>query len=565
MIPKNIKREHIIKATEEAKRVGVPKGRSSKKFLLEYNCEHYPPKYIISLANKYANTRELLPSEFGGGKETNDFLRALGFNIIVEVSTLKKTIPKSPKKHKEMNLSRIHHDERCPKCKETIRKLLEKIYGKVEQNYKFEVETHPEDFIGTPYYDKLKKIYETLQNHRGYKDFVRSKKLDNVDYFVPEPGFIVEFDESQHFTELRRIALRHYPDNFQLGFDKEKWIKICKETDAKDNVPLYRDEQRAWYDTLRDFLPEFKGLEPTIRLYSKETQWCSLDPKNPRDIVKFREIIENRQRKLSSWVATVILQSNGRYSNEERLNILSQIVDLVAKKTVGNGVILFPGGWFSAGKEETRSLYKWVEENVKNILNINERNIVVCIGIDGRIDQYPRDQIGIAVSKKGIEAIGRKFQQAPQEKGHVELAKDHLSKEDGKSRVFELNGRKHFLCACYDSFGIRKKGISNFGIDIILDLVHSFYKPGKGPSGVFYFARDGFAGASKHWACPVFGAVVFFDRDPKNWSSGVYWNQGDKDIKKWRYADNPIKPKVTFELNIEEGVASVKIYNLEMM
>ncbi len=57
MIPKNIKREHIIKAIEEIKKVRIPEGRSSKKFLLEYNGEFYPPKYTISLANKYANGR----------------------------------------------------------------------------------------------------------------------------------------------------------------------------------------------------------------------------------------------------------------------------------------------------------------------------------------------------------------------------------------------------------------------------------------------------------------------------------------------------------------------------
>jgi hypothetical protein len=53
-------------------------------------------------------------------------------------------------------------------------------------------------------------------------------------------------------------------------------------------------------------------------------------------------------------VATVILQSNGEYSNHERLTALSQIVDLVVKETDGEGVIIFPGGWFEQinGKPE---------------------------------------------------------------------------------------------------------------------------------------------------------------------------------------------------------------------
>jgi len=181
MIPKNIKRKHIIKAIEEIKKAGIPKGRSSKKFLLEFNGEYYPPKYVISLANKYATGKELDPSEFSGGKETNDFLKNLGFNII-NVSETKKTT-KSYRKQREISLSNIHRNERCPRCKETIKKLLEKIYGRVEENYKFNVGTHPENFKGTPYYNKLKEIYKALQNHRGFKEFVRAKTLPNCDFF----------------------------------------------------------------------------------------------------------------------------------------------------------------------------------------------------------------------------------------------------------------------------------------------------------------------------------------------------------------------------------------------
>lgn len=295
MIPKNIKREHIIKAIGEVKRVGIPKDRGSKKFLLECNGENYPPKYIVSLANKYANGSELNPSEFSGGEETNEFLRALGFNI-VDSSTPRKTILKSFKKQKEINSSRIHHDERCPECKETMSRLLEKIYGKVEQNYKLEIGTHPEDFKNTPYYDKLKEIYVALQNHRGFKEFVKAKTLSSCDFFVSNQGFLVEFDESQHFTQPRRITLKNYPEELELEFDKGRWITLCEKINAKDNDPLYRDEQRAWYDTLRDFLPIIKGLNPTVRLFAKDYVWCSLDPSNPSDVERFKNIIEGAHR-----------------------------------------------------------------------------------------------------------------------------------------------------------------------------------------------------------------------------------------------------------------------------
>ena len=265
--------------------------------------------------------------------------------------------------------------------------------------------------------------------------------------------------------------------------------------------------------------------------------------------------------KSKEWVATVVLQSNEQYSNEERMNVLSKVVESILGKFSGNGVILFPGGMFSTGKKEPSTLYDWVEKQIKDILGKIEEHIVVCAGIDGSVDKenYSNDQIGIAVSRKGIVAIGRKFHPAPQEKGHVELAESHSSEEDGKSRIFELNGVKYFMCVCYDTYGVRHKNLPNPGVDVVLNLVHCFYPRREGPSGESYFARHGFAGASKQWKCPVFGTAVFFNRDiPENWPTGVYWNQGDKSTPNWKYEDNPLKYSEGFR--VSEGIALVRMY-----
>lgn len=564
MIPSNIEKEHIIRAICEIDSNGIPSGRESRGFLLIFKRKQYPPKYILSLANKFANGEELDPSRFSGGQETNNFLKRLEFDI-VEISSSRTTGKSLSSQKKTFKRVQKGHDERCPKCKKTIERILKEIYGNIESNYKLEVSTNVEDYKDVPFYQKLKENLIELQKYRGHKDFVRTPILPRCDYFVPNPRFIVEFDESQHFTLHRKISLQNYPHNLKLGFSLSKWSTLCENINAKDNDPPFRDEQRAWYDTLRDFLPELKGFEPTVRLYSKEIQWCSLNPEKPEAVAKFKELIENRRKRSCSWVATVILQSNGEYSNDERLKGLSQIVDLLAKETAGDGVILFPGGWFSAKKQRAQTLYKLVGEQVGCTLSKIDRNLIACLGIDGReTSKWAKDQIGIAINKKGIEAIGRKFCAAPGEEGHVELAKDHLSKEENKSRVFELNGRKYFLCACYDCFGIRKREISNFGIDVILDLVHGF--GGDYGKGHPYFAKLGFSWTSKLWNCFVFGAAVFFHPiKPNNWPSGVYWNQGNKSTRKWRYEDNPIKPIKTKELNIKEGVALVRIYNIEMI
>lgn len=86
MIPKNIRKSHVINALREIELNRIPPGRGSKKFDLVLNGKKYPPKYALSLANRYANGRQLRPSSFSGGQETNNFLKGLGF--VIETASL---------------------------------------------------------------------------------------------------------------------------------------------------------------------------------------------------------------------------------------------------------------------------------------------------------------------------------------------------------------------------------------------------------------------------------------------------------------------------------------------
>ncbi|WP_274482687.1 HNH endonuclease [Paenibacillus polymyxa] len=81
-IPKNIHREHIVKAIRYIDEHGVPSKNESTKYNLHFNNKMYPPKYVVSKANIYANGRELDVSGFSGGDETNSVLQGLGFEII---------------------------------------------------------------------------------------------------------------------------------------------------------------------------------------------------------------------------------------------------------------------------------------------------------------------------------------------------------------------------------------------------------------------------------------------------------------------------------------------------
>jgi hypothetical protein len=165
--------------------------------------------------------------------------------------------------------------------------MLSKIYGDVIRECRIQVETNPEHFSETQYAECLRAIHANLAGFRGHDGFAKTKTL-RVDYFVPSENLMVEFDESQHFTDARKIALEHYPGSLDTGFSLSRWEGLCLSLDKHDNEPPYRDEQRAWYDTIRDFYPSENGMKPIVRLYAGDMRWCSLDPENPDDVEFFK-------------------------------------------------------------------------------------------------------------------------------------------------------------------------------------------------------------------------------------------------------------------------------------
>ena len=293
MIPPEIKAEHVLAAIAEVEAKGVPPGRESSRYVLYHNGRSYPPKYLVSRAAEFAVGRELKPDEFNGGYETNSFLRGLGFRL--DGNTTKRAAePQLPVRRRAVAKTTGRHDERCKNCKMAVRKLLERLYGTVEVNRYFEVGNTVEAFSASKYSQQLRQIFAALCKARGFTEFVRSPGLPGCDHFVPDPGFLVEFDESQHFTPLRESALSLYPESMPVGFDRNQWLARCREINARDNDPPFRDEQRAWYDTLRDFLPTILPMLPTVRIYASEYGWCELNPNNSEDVEKFRQILSDR-------------------------------------------------------------------------------------------------------------------------------------------------------------------------------------------------------------------------------------------------------------------------------
>ncbi|MGA2262880.1 MAG: hypothetical protein ABSH28_15780 [Acidobacteriota bacterium] len=94
------------------------------------------------------------------------------------------------------------------------------------------------------------------------------------DFYLPDQRLIVEYDERQHFTRPRALSLALYPSELDLGFDRAEWIRSCERTDAHDSSPAYRDEQRAYYDAVRDILAAQNGVR-LVRLRHDEQDWTA--------------------------------------------------------------------------------------------------------------------------------------------------------------------------------------------------------------------------------------------------------------------------------------------------
>ena len=261
---------------------------------------------------------------------------------------------------------------------------------------------------------------------------------------------------------------------------------------------------------------------------------------------------------ISNWIATVILKSNLKIDHEKdesnnqiRISEMECILREIIQKTSGDGVILFPGGWVHTQHDWAEKKYPIIEKSVRDILTFTNRNIKVCIGIDGFFshpsveDAYDKDQMVITVDRTGIIAIGRKFYPTDdKERENIELSTNYKEGELGKPRIFELNGIRYFPFVCHDVYGPYwdPEEYPNPGVHVGLNLIHRFRPRGQKLSREDYFPISGWSEASYQWQIPIFGSAIFFRRpvifyrSPVDieWPSGVFWKSGDE----WR------KPKI---------------------
>jgi hypothetical protein len=126
---------------------------------------------------------------------------------------------------------------------------------------------HPDQMDAT-----IRAVYGALGAMRGYSVFATFGKALCCDFFIPSEQLLIEYDERQHFTLQRATALELYPADLELQFNKSEWREACRSIQATDPTPPNRDEQRAFYDSLRDILAARNGVR-LIRLRYGSYDW----------------------------------------------------------------------------------------------------------------------------------------------------------------------------------------------------------------------------------------------------------------------------------------------------
>jgi len=378
MIPDFIKRSHILQAISHLRKIDVPARRCAKKFVLLHNGSQYPAKYVLAIAHEMATGRELDPETFSGGDETNRFLRNLGFDIVrihAEATSSATLNADTPAKA---------HPASCKKCKAALIRTIKAMFGDVRQNWLSDTPVRLEDYTGTPQGKPLASIHAALAGLRGHQDFIRRRLLPPCDLLIPALNCLVEFDENQHFTHARKIALSLYPDTLSLGFPRKRWQTLCAQIDAHDSTPPYRGEQRAWYDTLRDFLPRMQKMNPTVRIHMGEFAWCKASSEEIR--ARLREIIPSAKSKdqrsstrsnASVTIATAIPEVEDYLSRNDALAVLKNILSSIEPQP---DILLLPGGFFYNADKPTSDTLQAISSQIQKVMPTSGKDTIVVTG-----------------------------------------------------------------------------------------------------------------------------------------------------------------------------------------
>lgn len=264
----DITREDVIVAIEKfiADNPEYPDPRST---FLVYEGKRLLAKHIRGMAYQVHYGEQISKNDFGGGMETVCFFERLGFEMDYRGISNNTASPKVAKKSILHNEAMSEHDlkhvavnvvdknpevqkvvissKRVIEQKNALQLILNRIFdGDIVCEKTYSWLKTPEDLTGA-----YRELYNALSSYHGDTTFAKKNVTLRCDFVCESRKLIIEYDERQHFSEARRIALESYID-VPVLYDRALWIKACRDVSAKDNVPLNRDEIRAYYDSVRD-------------------------------------------------------------------------------------------------------------------------------------------------------------------------------------------------------------------------------------------------------------------------------------------------------------------------
>ncbi len=249
----------------------VPKRPAKSTFLL-LDGKSYPAKFIRGLAYRLATGVELDPNtDYSGGLETIRFFEALGLTTQHDPTTATSPPPPSVASLAPAGTSTPVVKEHRDPQKRALADLLRCRFGSVETEAQF-------PWLMVPVLEEMdapvRRILDALVAMRGFSGFATAGASLRCDFYVPGGRLVLEYDERQHFTSQRATALELYPPDIRLGFDRQGWIDACRSIRATDPTPPHRDEQRAFYDTLRDILAARNGVR-LVRVRYGTNDWTA--------------------------------------------------------------------------------------------------------------------------------------------------------------------------------------------------------------------------------------------------------------------------------------------------
>lgn len=268
-----VEADHVRQACDQHDAGLAVPSRPSRSTFLVFNGKAYPAKFIRGLAYRIATGVELDPNkDYSGGDETVRFFAGLGFQTTKDGSepAVPISVPATPTAAVPLEFAK---ERKYEPQKQALFELLKKQFHTVRIEEKFPWLVVPERDVLT---DPLKSIFDALEAMRGFSTFAVPGQSLRCDFVIPEERLIVEYDERQHFTVQRAKALELYPSELKLAFDRHEWIDACNSIRATDPVPPHRDEQRAFYDSLRDVLAVQNGYR-IVRFRQGVTDWTGSD------------------------------------------------------------------------------------------------------------------------------------------------------------------------------------------------------------------------------------------------------------------------------------------------